>query len=310
MSSFTSQATNPFAMSAHYTQITFECDARAANQVEPYVDDFALSVSAFEIDEAAKRWKVDIVTDQAIDEAEMQRRLKILMGDSATLPQLHFTEVTPDMWQHNLHEFPPISISRYLVHGSHIKPQMIGATYPICVDAGMAFGSGEHATTEGCLRLFDDYLNVNHRRAQQNDFTVLDMGCGSAILAMAAAKRLRKASVIGVDIDEVSVQVAKENAKLNGVQHQLKLFLGNGYKSKAVYDAAPFDLVFANILARPLMSMAEDLSRALAADGTAILSGLLTKQETMVLGAHKLVGLHLQKRWRKDGWSALLLRKS
>ena len=113
-----------------------------------------------------------------------------------------------------------------------------------------------------------------------------------------------------MDIDKVSVMVAKENAKLNGVENQLKLYVGNGYPSRAVQQMVPYNIVFANILARPLMQMARDLERVLDTNGVAIISGLLNTQETMVLGAHRLVGLHLVRRWRKDGWSALMLRKT
>ena len=127
---------------------------------------------------------------------------------------------------------------------------------------------------------------------------------------MAAAKRLAHAHIVGVDIDTVSVEVAKENARLNGVSRQVKLYGGNGYQSRAVIQGAPYDIIFANILAKPLMRMAADLSRVLDEQGVAILSGLLNSQEAMVLAAHRLVGLHLVQRWHKDGWSALMLRKS
>lgn len=307
MSSYTSQATNPFALAQHYTQISFTTGKVPANQAEAYFDDIALSVSVFEIDEAEGIWKVDVVTDAKLEDADITRRLQLLADAAgAGVPKFESIEVEPEMWQHNLHDFPPLHIGRYLIHGSHIKPERAGGIYPICVDAGMAFGSGEHATTEGCLKLFDDYMNMAVVKPKR----VLDMGCGSAILAMAAANRLPNSRIIGVDIDEVSVQVAKENAKLNGVSQQLKLYIGNGYQSRAVLQDTPYDVIFANILARPLMSMAKDLSNALDEQGVAILSGLLNSQEAMVLAAHRLVGLHLVQRWHKDGWSALMLRKS
>lgn len=311
MSSYTTQATNPFALADRYIQISFTTDKSAANQSEPYFDDVALSVSAFEADEAQGIWKVDIVTDQPLDSQEITRRLTLLaQATNSELPGFECMDIAPDMWQHNLHEFPPIPISRYLIHGSHINPPRKGAIYPICVDAGMAFGSGEHATTEGCLQLFDRYVNSLNASAKQRPYYILDMGCGSAILAIAAAKRLQNSHIKGIDIDKVSVQVAKENAILNGVNHQLKLYVGNGYASRAVQQSAPYDIVFANILARPLMQMARDLASALDTHGVAIISGLLNTQETMVLGAHRLAGLHLVQRWHKDGWSALMLRKT
>ena len=311
MSSFTTQATNPFELSDSYVQISFHTSKEVANQAEPYFDDVALSISVFELNEEKGIWQVDVVTDQPVDKADATRRLMLLaeaMG--AEVPEVTIIDVEKEMWRHNLHEFPPINIGRYLIHGSHISPEMKSNIYPVCVDAGMAFGSGEHATTEGCLCLFDIYLDALNPRALKRGWRILDMGCGSAILAMAAAKRLHHSHIVAVDIDKVSIQVAKENTKINGVSKQVKCFVGDGYRSRAVSELAPYDLIFANILAKPLMQMARHLHRSLDVGGVAIISGLLASQEKMVLAAHRQVGLRLSKRWQKGEWVALMLRKS
>ncbi|HEY1723525.1 MAG TPA: 50S ribosomal protein L11 methyltransferase [Magnetospirillaceae bacterium] len=200
----------------------------------------------------------------------------------------------------SLRSFPPIDAGRFQLRGSHIDDPVPAGRIPLIVDAGAAFGSGEHASTKGCLLALD--LLLKHRR-----FTnILDMGCGSGVLALALAKA-QPVKALAVDIDEQAARIAGENAKRNGVASRVRAAPSNGYKSRLVHRHAPYDLVFANILARPLTRMAEPLANHLVPGGVAILAGLLNRQERQVLAAHRAQGLAMVGRIRLDGWSTLIV---
>ncbi len=194
-----------------------------------------------------------------------------------------------DWLSESLRSFPPIDAGRFQLRGSHIEEPPPAGRIPLLVDAGAAFGSGEHASTKGCLLALD--LLLKRRR-----FTnILDMGCGSGVLALALAKA-RPVRALAVDIDEHAAQIAGQNAKRNGVAARVHTAASDGYKSRLVHRHAPYDLVFANILARPLTRMAEPLANHLAPGGVAILAGLLNRQERLVLAAHRAQGLALVMR--------------
>jgi ribosomal protein L11 methyltransferase len=175
----------------------------------------------------------------------------------------------------------------------------------LILDAGVAFGSGEHNSTRGCLLALEQ-LGVRTRRFPPR--RILDLGTGSGILAIAAAKTLRR-KVLATDIEPWSVRVARENARLNRVHTLVKPILADGWRAAAVRQSGPYDLVFGNILARPLRAMAGDLARNLAPGGTAILAGLLIAQAADVLAAHRRCGLVLQRRIHLEPWTTLILRK-
>ncbi len=297
---------NPFAQAASHTQVSFETMREPAEQAELFFGDVALSLSSFEVDEAANRWRVDMVVEGQADASDITRRLEV-MAEYYGVPKPAFTteQVTADMWQHNFHQFPPIEIGRMFVHGSHVTALPKVGALSVCVDAGLAFGSGEHATTEGCLALLQEALKRNQNPA----LNMLDMGCGSAILAMSAAKLAPTSAILAVEIDKVSARVAAENVALNQLKRQVRVLAADGYKSAMVKHAAPYDIILANILARPLMAMAKSLEAALAMDGVAILSGLLNSQERMVIAAHQMQGLHVKRLWRKSGWSAIMMSR-
>jgi len=201
----------------------------------------------------------------------------------------------------NRESFTPMRIGRYFVHGSHIDRLPLGGWIPLKIDAATAFGTGEHATTHGCLRALGAMTRPRGGR-------ILDMGCGTGILAIAAAKTWR-APVLACDIDPHSVAVACENIRANTVENLIRCVQSDGYRSRAVRAGAPYDLIFANILARPLVGMARDLALSLAPGGTAILSGLLANQENFVAAAHRSAGLRLVKRIAIDGWHTLVWRQ-
>ena len=202
----------------------------------------------------------------------------------------------------SLRSFPPIDAGRFHLRGSHIAAPRPPGRITLVVDAGAAFGSGEHGSTRGCLLALDSLLK--RRRFGR----LLDMGCGSGILAMAAAKAAHVPAVAS-DIDPAAVRIARANARFNGVAAWVRCAPGNGYASRLVRAGAPYDLILANILARPLARMAPMLARHLAPRGCAVLAGLLRRQEPLVFAAHRAQGLSLAARFRLGDWTTLVVRK-
>ncbi|MBI5162295.1 MAG: 50S ribosomal protein L11 methyltransferase [Magnetospirillum sp.] len=198
----------------------------------------------------------------------------------------------------NLRDFPPIDAGRFYVHGSHCPGKPPVGRIGLMVDAGTAFGSGEHATTQGCLLALDD-LGRKGRRSR-----CLDLGCGSGILGIAMA-RMWAADVLATDIDPAAVRVAAINASLNGVAARMTAVVSDGWRHVELKRRQPFQVVVANILARPLCRFAPKLAAHLAPDGVAVLSGLLEWQERMVMAAHERQGLRLRSRRVVDGWATL-----
>jgi ribosomal protein L11 methyltransferase len=168
------------------------------------------------------------------------------------------------------------------------------------IDAATAFGTGEHPSTRGCLLALEA---LAHRRRFRRP---LDIGAGSGILAIAAAKRLHRRVVAG-DIDPEAVRVARHHARRNGLAGRIRVVRAAGYRSR-VLRRSRYDLILANILARPLALMARDLKRAIRPGGAAVLAGLLRRQEALVLAAHRAQGLSLERRLVIEGWSTLVLR--
>jgi ribosomal protein L11 methyltransferase len=199
--------------------------------------------------------------------------------------------------------FPEQQIAtRFVVRGTHIVAPEIPGRITLTLDAGMAFGTGEHNSTRGCL-LALEYVAKSHRPAR-----ILDLGTGSGILAIAAAKLLH-VKVLATDIDDRAARVANANAALNGVARYVHAIRADGWVDKTIQRAAPYDLVFANILARPLCAMAHQLSARLAPGGVVILAGLLNTQVRWVLAAHRRAGLRLERQFVDGAWSILVLRK-
>lgn len=219
------------------------------------------------------------------------------------IPELLIEKIAGTDWvAANLRDFPPIDAGRFYVHGTHWQGGVPTGRIGLLMDAGTAFGSGEHATTLGCLLALSDLVKKRRRMVG----SVLDLGCGSGILAIAMAK-LWGANVIATDIDPPSVAVAIKNAAANGVGRRIAAAVSDGWKAPVLGQRAPFQVVTANILARPLCRFAPALGASLAPGGVAILSGLLETQERMVMAAHQRQGLRLIRRYRINGWTTLVL---
>ena len=196
----------------------------------------------------------------------------------------------------------PVRAGRFFVFGAHDAGQVPPGAIPICIEAGLAFGTGHHETTWLCLSVLDQ---LSRRRCFER---ALDLGCGTGLLAIAAAK-LWKKPVIASDIDPIAVGIAKDNARGNGVASLVRAICADGLTHPSLRTRAPFDLIVANILASPLTQLAPAIVRALAGDGVLVLSGLLRNQENLVVSYYAPHGLILRARRRDGPWSALVLER-
>ena len=246
----------------------------------------ALSVSVFDRPEGG-------VQVQALYESEADAhaaRDGIGQGTVAQLPDT-------DWVSESQKGLPPIRAGRFVVHGSHDTPDTDGLL-PILIDAGAAFGTGHHGTTAGCLAAISDSADA--------PATILDLGTGAGVLAIAAAKHFPEADVLATDIDPVAVEVAEANAALNEVRFDT--VVADGFDAPALRGRR-FDLVIANILAGPLRGMAGDIAAATASGGTVILSGILDAQADWVGEAFTAQGLRIQKKPSREGWTTIVLDK-
>ncbi len=255
------------------------------------------------LDEANAVWQIEGVKDRGAHEAELAGALALaalVTGVEATLLR-HATE--SEGWLARTYaSFPEQRVGRrFAIRGTHLAGPGSPGRLVLTLDAGVAFGSGEHGSTRGCLRALE---LVAYRRPRR----VLDLGTGSGILAMAAARLLRR-RVLGTDIDPWAVRTAHANARRNRLAGLLRFRRADGWRSPAVAGGGPYDLVFANILARPLCAMARELAHRLAPGGTAILAGLLDSQSNWVLAAHRRQGMVLEARLHEGRWATLVLRK-
>ena len=274
------------------------------------LEGMALSASIFasEVDENddAVRWRVDLLFKQRPDAPALEAELGALVGAHGLVVDgpLEIHWLPHQDWLAAVRMArPPLQVGRFYVHGPDDqlprKPRLV----PLLIEAGLAFGSGEHQTTSACLEAFDMLLRRRPFRR------VLDMGCGSAILAIAAAKADHQCRTLAVDNDPLAVAVAKDNARRNHVAGRVRCLVSEGYADPAIRRAGPYDLIFANILADPLIAMAGDLRRHLAPGGVAVLSGLLDRQAATVLAAHRSHGLREIARVDRHPWVALVLRR-
>jgi ribosomal protein L11 methyltransferase len=249
-------------------------------------------------------WRVEGVKQVGVNEAELASSLAVAAAVTGVSPVLERSATESGGWLARTYaSFPEQLIGeRFAVRGTHLRGPETPNRITLTLDAGLAFGTGEHGSTRGCLVALE---SVARRHPQR----ILDMGTGSGILAMAAAELLNR-PVLATDIEPWAVRVAAENAELNGVAHLVTARLADGWRDPFVRGHGPYDLVFANILARPLCLMARDLALNLAPGGTAILAGLLANQARWVLAAHRAQGLRLERMLPQGPWTTVVVRKA
>ena len=257
------------------------------------------AVAAFERPDG--RWDVTLHLAEAPDEA-MMRDLVASAAGSEVARNLAFDVVEAKDWvKASLDDLVPVPAGRFVVHGQHDRARIAPNKIGIEIEAALAFGTGHHGTTRGCLLLLDHVLKAQAVKR------VLDLGTGTGVLAIAAAKALRL-KVLASDIDAPSVKVAQENAWLNGTAPLVQVIRATGFSAPDFAQNGPFDLVLANILANPLKQLAGPMAHHLAPGARVILSGLLTPQAAGVIAAYRARGLVPLRHLRIEGWSSLLLR--
>lgn len=260
-----------------------------------------LAIATTEVDEKNDVWEASVymMTDE---EDEIRVRLEDLFAvDFADLAIER--EVLPDIdWiAKSLEGLKPVRAGRFIVHGSHDRDKVRVNDLAIEIEAGQAFGTGHHGTTAGCLEVIDEVVRSRKVR------NALDLGTGSGVLAI-AVRKLKHIPVLATDIDPVAVRVARENARSNGLIEGIEFRVAPGFHSTAFGQYGPFDLIIANILARPLMKMAPQLAAHLGPGGSVILSGILASQRWKVIAAYNGAGLaHVKTIWR-NGWVTIHLR--
>jgi ribosomal protein L11 methyltransferase len=257
------------------------------------------AVAAFERPDG--RWDVTVHFADAPDQALLRQLVGNAAGETVADSIAFDTVEAKDWVKASLEDLVPVPAGRFVVHGAHDRPRVAANKLGIEIEAALAFGTGHHGTTRGCLLLLDHVLKA-HRPVR-----VLDLGTGTGVLAIAAAKATHR-NVLASDIDAPSVGVARDNARLNGVGRRVQAIRATGFSAPDFAKRGPFGLVLANILANPLRQLAGPMSRHLAPGGFVILSGLLNHQAPAVIAAYRARGLVPLRHLGIEGWSSLLLR--
>jgi ribosomal protein L11 methyltransferase len=245
------------------------------------------------------------VVEAYFDEPPRLDELRLRLTERKARPADASLEEVPDQNWVALSQaaLPPVAAGRFIVHGSHDRARFARRRLAVEIEAGEAFGSGHNATTTLCLEALDA---LARRQALQR---VLDLGCGSGVLAVAAARAAPTAHVLAVDNDPAAVAIARDNARLNGVSAHVRVLQASGLDHPMLRHGPTFDLVLANILPGPLIALAPLLRRAIRRSGVAVLSGLLDDQAPAVAAAYRANGFRLLRRLQRAGWTALVIMK-
>jgi ribosomal protein L11 methyltransferase len=302
--------TNPLTQTSVLARLTTDADTarRLSDGLMAVLDDGETAVATFE--EAGKEssrqagnWAVEIYFERPPDHDAVRALLRDLAGDAAS-ERVAFTTVAARDWvAQSLAELAPVPAGRFVIHGAHDRRRIPPNRTGIEIEAALAFGTGHHGTTRGCLMALDRL--IDRRRPRR----ILDVGCGTGVLAIAAARATRQPVQAG-DIDQVSVGVARDNVRLNHVGAFVRVVRANGIASREMRAGAPYDLVFANILLGPVRQLATSIRRITAAGARVVVSGLLSAQGTAALAAYRARGFVLERRIVLDGWVTLVLRRA
>jgi ribosomal protein L11 methyltransferase len=274
---------------------------RVVDLLNESLDDDQAAVAAFERSDG--RWDISLHFAEPPDEASVRELVSLAAGDEVAQRITFDTVEAKDWVAASLEDLVPVHAGRFIVHGAHDRARIPANKLGIEIEAALAFGTGHHGTTRGCLLLLGEVLRSRQPKR------VLDLGTGTGVLAIAAAKALRR-QVLASDIDPVSIRVARDNARLNGVGNLVEAICATGFSAPHFAIRAPFELVLANILANPLRQMATPMAAHLAPSASVILSGLLPHQARSVIAAYRARGLVLRRHLKVDGWSSLLLQRA
>ena len=286
---------NPFMQPQMPMQVTIEAPPAVLDIMELRMEEVALTVTRM-VDPVVPH--ITLIVDAPM--IDTVHAIAAQVDASAKVSVMKLADI--DWVTQVQKDFPPFALGRFYVYGSHAKDTVPANHYPLLIDAVAAFGTGEHATTAGCLLALQ---GVKRTRPHVNE--VLDVGCGTVILGIGAARLWKMAHIEACDNDPMAVKVSRINLKANQISSRAKAWVSDGYKHRPIQKLPKQEVIVANILAKPLMKMARDAGRKLRSDGMLILSGLLNSQENMVLAAHRAQGLYLKKRIRRGKWSILVL---
>jgi ribosomal protein L11 methyltransferase len=286
--------------------IIFNLNKDPALRIQPVLHELFDTVVYHQDDDEVVEYLIELIFEEEPD-IESVRNLLLTMGeDSLHHIDLQLEKLPDHDWlQHVYAQLQPIDAGLFFVHGSHYTDPIPADKIPLLIEAATGFGTGEHPTTKGCLMLCDQLHSVGHTYDN-----VFDLGCGSGILAIAAGKLWDKARILGVDIDEQSIDVAQRHKDINGVGDAVLFYTGDGLDDPLVAERAPFDLLFANILAQPLIDFADGIVAATQKDGHIILSGFLEEQAERVLAPYLAQSCTLVTTQQIDQWQAVLLKKN
>jgi ribosomal protein L11 methyltransferase len=275
--------------------------ARLFPALEAEFEEDGLPLAMIELDEEAQLDEISLYLDG--DPADIERRVAAVLA-SHNAGQAISREKLPDVdWvAKSLEGLKPVRAARFFVHGSHDRDRRRIGDLAIEIEAGLAFGTGHHGTTAGCLEMIDAVVRRERPR------NALDLGTGSAVLAIAVAK-LAHIPVLATDIDPIATRVAAENARLNGVSAYVRTETATGFHHPAMRFAAPFDLIVANILAKPLMQLAPRMAAHLSPGGSLILSGILDRQRDAVIAAYIAQRFRHVRTLHREGWVTLHLKR-
>lgn len=282
------------------TTLTGKAPAQALADAMERLEPEPTGVGVFEVEDGSGLWEVGGYFEGAPDHAA----LALLAATFGAKPFVVSQVPQTDWVAHVRRELAPVEAGRFFVYGSHDADKLPEGRVGLLVDAAMAFGTGHHGTTLGCLRAFDRLLTKGRRFVR-----VADIGCGTAVLAMAAAKTLPEARVIASDIDPVAVDVAEANLAFNDMALAVECVVAAGFDAAPLTQAAPFDLVFANILKGPLIDLAPSMAAHMEKGGIAILSGLLNEQADDIVAVYTQAGYDLLHRDEIVEWTTLTLRR-
>jgi ribosomal protein L11 methyltransferase len=279
--------------------ITGEAAARRlADLLSESLDPSDTACAAFEQPDG--RWQVDVHFSERPDEKRLRALIATAGGDKLARA-MSVQKIAPRNWvKESLIGLRPVTAGRFVVHGAHDRDRVPSHCVGLEIEAATAFGTGHHGTTRGCL-LALDFLARNYRPRH-----ILDLGTGSGVLAIAAAKLFR-VPVLATDIDTRSVKVARDNARLNGVGAFVTAIHAADLRAPEIARRAPFDLVMSNILLRPLQRLAAPMARQLEPNARVVLSGVLKSQANAALSAYRSQGLMLERSFPLDGWFTPLL---
>ena len=294
--------TSTLTPATHRASFAIGDEAAARRVVDTLTEIFFEDQAAFAAFERPDgRWDVTVHFAEAPDQALVRELVGNAAGEEIAKAISFDTVEAKDWVKASLADLVPVPAGRFIVHGQHDRERVPANKLAIEIEAALAFGTGHHGTTRGCLLLLNHVLKAHQPRR------VLDLGTGTGVLGIAAAKAL-KIGVLASDIDPPSVQVARENAGINETGNLVQVIRATGFAAPQFAQRGPFDLVLANTPANPLRQLATPMARYLAPSALVILSGLLSHQAPSVIAAYRARGLVPLKHLRIEGWSSLLLR--